>query len=137
MSRKFLGVLAYLAGASRPAAAQDAIRCTLLVDAAIGKTLVREGQCEQHVTPASTFQGGDQPDGLRQRHPARRGGAAAALPRGAMSSSRRCRGCWSCFDRACPRVGRAGALWQRKRWSNVRPPPPSTHDAPHNFFLDR
>ncbi|QOY94371.1 class D beta-lactamase [Massilia sp. UMI-21] len=44
-----------LAGAALPATAQDAIRCTLLVDADTGKTLVREGQCEQRVTPASTF----------------------------------------------------------------------------------
>lgn len=44
-----------LAAAALPAAARDAIRCTLLVDAASGKTLLREGQCEQRVTPASTF----------------------------------------------------------------------------------
>jgi beta-lactamase class D len=44
-----------LAGAMLPATAQDAIRCTLLVDAATGDTLLREGQCEQRVTPASTF----------------------------------------------------------------------------------
>ena len=47
--------LALLAGTALPAAGQDAIRCTLLVDAATGKVLVREGQCEQRVTPASTF----------------------------------------------------------------------------------
>lgn len=44
-----------LAAAALPAAARDAIRCTLLVDAASGKTLLRDGQCEQRVTPASTF----------------------------------------------------------------------------------
>lgn len=52
---KSLMALALLAGAVLPAAAQDAIRCTLLVDAATGKTLVREGQCDRRVTPASTF----------------------------------------------------------------------------------
>lgn len=50
-----MAALALLAGAALPAAGRDAIRCTLLVDAATGKTLVREGQCEQRVTPASTF----------------------------------------------------------------------------------
>ena len=55
MNKKHLMALALLAGAALPAWSQDAIRCTLLVDAATGKTLVREGQCEQRVTPASTF----------------------------------------------------------------------------------
>lgn len=55
MNTKHLMALVLLAGAALPAASQDAIRCTLLVDAATGKTLVREGQCEQRVTPASTF----------------------------------------------------------------------------------
>jgi len=50
-----LTALLLLAGAALPAAAQDAIRCTLLVDAVTGKTLVREGQCDRRVTPASTF----------------------------------------------------------------------------------
>lgn len=50
-----LMTLALLAGAALSASAQGAIRCTLLVDAGTGKTLVREGQCEQRVTPASTF----------------------------------------------------------------------------------
>ena len=52
---KSLMALGLLAGVALPAAGQDAIRCTLLVDAATGKVLVREGQCEQRVTPASTF----------------------------------------------------------------------------------
>lgn len=54
MSPKPLIALALLA-AALPAAAQDAIRCTLLVDADSGQTLVREGQCDRRVTPASTF----------------------------------------------------------------------------------
>lgn len=52
---KFLMALALLAGVALPGAGQAAIRCTLLVDAATGKALVREGQCEQRVSPASTF----------------------------------------------------------------------------------
>ncbi|KFI05441.1 penicillin-binding transpeptidase domain-containing protein [Massilia sp. BSC265] len=52
---KSLMTLVLLAGVALPGAAQDAIRCTLLVDAATGRALVREGQCEQRVTPASTF----------------------------------------------------------------------------------
>jgi beta-lactamase class D len=55
MSYKTLIALALLAGAAAPAFAQDAIRCTLLVDADSGQTLVREGQCDRRVTPASTF----------------------------------------------------------------------------------
>lgn len=55
MSMKSMMALAVLAAAALPAMAQDAIRCTLLVDAATGKTLVREGQCDRRVTPASTF----------------------------------------------------------------------------------
>ncbi|MCC2954692.1 class D beta-lactamase [Massilia sp. IC2-477] len=55
MHLKPLIMLALVAGAALPAAAQGAIRCTLLVDADSGKTLVRDGQCEQRVTPASTF----------------------------------------------------------------------------------
>lgn len=55
MKTKHLMALVLLAGAALPAAGRDAIRCTLLVDAATGKVLVREGQCEQRVTPASTF----------------------------------------------------------------------------------
>lgn len=35
--------------------AQAPLRCTILIDAATGKALVREGQCDQRVTPASTF----------------------------------------------------------------------------------
>lgn len=52
---KSLMALALLAGMALPLAGQAAIRCTLLVDADTGKALVREGQCEQRVTPASTF----------------------------------------------------------------------------------
>ena len=52
---KYLMALALLAGVALPGAGQAAISCTLLVDAATGKALVREGQCEQRVTPASTF----------------------------------------------------------------------------------
>lgn len=48
-------VLAMLAGATAPAAGAEAIRCTLLLDAGSGKTLLREGQCDQRVSPASTF----------------------------------------------------------------------------------
>ncbi|VXC36703.1 class D beta-lactamase [Massilia sp. 9I] len=55
MHLKSLMALALLAGAALPAAGQGAIRCTLLVDADTGKTLVRDGQCEQRVSPASTF----------------------------------------------------------------------------------
>jgi len=55
MTMKALLALALFAGAALPAMAADAIRCTLLVDAATGKTLVREGQCDRRVTPASTF----------------------------------------------------------------------------------
>lgn len=47
--------LALLAGAALPAAGRDALRCTLLVDADSGRTLLREGQCDRRVTPASTF----------------------------------------------------------------------------------
>lgn len=52
---KYLMALALLAGFALPGAGQAAISCTLLVDAETGKALVREGQCEQRVTPASTF----------------------------------------------------------------------------------
>lgn len=52
---KSLMALVLLAGVALPSAGQDAIHCTLLVDAATGKALLREGQCEQRVTPASTF----------------------------------------------------------------------------------
>ncbi|MEC5162465.1 bla regulator protein BlaR1 [Janthinobacterium sp. CG_S6] len=38
-----------------PATPQGTISCTELVDAASGERLVHEGQCEQRVTPASTF----------------------------------------------------------------------------------
>lgn len=45
-----------LAGmATQATAAPTAIRCTEFTDAASGKRLVREGQCDQRVTPASTF----------------------------------------------------------------------------------
>jgi len=54
MFRQSLFALALLA-AALPASARDAIRCTLLVDADSGQALVREGQCDQRVTPASTF----------------------------------------------------------------------------------
>ncbi len=52
---KYMMALALLAGAALPAAARDAISCTLLVDADSAKVIVREGQCEQRVSPASTF----------------------------------------------------------------------------------
>ncbi|MGI4846352.1 MAG: class D beta-lactamase [Janthinobacterium lividum] len=52
---KYLMALALLAGLALPGTGQAAIHCTLLVDAGTGKALVREGQCEQRVTPASTF----------------------------------------------------------------------------------
>ncbi len=55
MHAKPLMALLLAAGAALPALGQDAIRCTLLVDADSGKTLLREGQCEQRVSPASTF----------------------------------------------------------------------------------
>ncbi|WP_441295296.1 class D beta-lactamase [Massilia frigida] len=38
-----------------PGAATDAISCTELADAASGKRLVHEGQCDERITPASTF----------------------------------------------------------------------------------
>jgi len=45
-----------LAGLVTPAAmAQGPISCTEMVDAASGKRLVHEGQCDERVTPASTF----------------------------------------------------------------------------------
>lgn len=37
------------------AAAQDVVQCTVMADAATGAILIRQGQCEQRVTPASTF----------------------------------------------------------------------------------
>jgi bla regulator protein BlaR1 len=38
-----------------PAASQAQFSCTLLVDAASGEELAREGHCDERVTPASTF----------------------------------------------------------------------------------
>jgi len=38
-----------------PAASQSPFVCTLLMDAASGKELAREGHCDERVTPASTF----------------------------------------------------------------------------------
>jgi len=38
-----------------PAASQAPFSCTVLADAATGKELVREGHCDEPVTPASTF----------------------------------------------------------------------------------
>jgi beta-lactamase class D len=43
------------AGAAWPAAAAPVTVCTLVVDAAAGATLRREGQADQRATPASTF----------------------------------------------------------------------------------
>ncbi|MDQ1924447.1 class D beta-lactamase [Massilia pseudoviolaceinigra] len=38
-----------------PTASTNAVSCTELADAASGKRLVREGQCDERITPASTF----------------------------------------------------------------------------------
>jgi beta-lactamase class D len=49
-------VMSILAGiAMQAAAAQTVIRCTEMADAASGKLLIHEGQCDERVTPASTF----------------------------------------------------------------------------------
>jgi beta-lactamase class D len=51
-----LGAAAVMATtAAVPAHAYDAIRCTVMLDAASGKVLAREGRCGERVTPASTF----------------------------------------------------------------------------------
>lgn len=48
--------MAIAAGMAMQAAlAADAMRCTELVDAASGKNLVREGQCDRRMPPMSTF----------------------------------------------------------------------------------
>jgi bla regulator protein BlaR1 len=49
-------VMLIVAGmATQTAAAQTTIRCTELADAANGMRLIHEGQCDERVTPASTF----------------------------------------------------------------------------------
>ena len=53
----FAGSIAFqpaLAPAAQ-AAASSSMACTLMLDAASGKELVREGQCDERATPASTF----------------------------------------------------------------------------------
>jgi beta-lactamase class D len=51
-----LGAVMSLAPAAQAAAPVPApLRCTILLDAASGKQLLREGQCSERVTPASTF----------------------------------------------------------------------------------
>jgi beta-lactamase class D len=44
-----------LSGLAKAAVAQTPIHCTVMADAASGKRLVQEGQCDERVTPASTF----------------------------------------------------------------------------------
>lgn len=41
--------------ATQTTAAEAAIHCTEFADAESGKTLIREGQCDKRITPASTF----------------------------------------------------------------------------------
>jgi beta-lactamase class D len=47
--------LALSAASAAQAAPRAPLRCTILLDAASGKQLLREGQCFERVTPASTF----------------------------------------------------------------------------------
>lgn len=48
-------MLSLVGAATQATTAQAAIHCTLLADATSGKQIVREGQCNDRVTPASTF----------------------------------------------------------------------------------
>lgn len=52
-ARIAMGISAGVAAHSN--AAQAAIRCTEMIDATSGKRLVHEGQCDERITPASTF----------------------------------------------------------------------------------
>ena len=47
--------MAPAAPAATPSATQAGIGCTAIADAASGKRLVHDGQCDERVTPASTF----------------------------------------------------------------------------------
>jgi len=55
-SMTWLGVgVALSMGSAAQAAPANPPHCTILLDAASGKQLLREGQCSERVTPASTF----------------------------------------------------------------------------------
>lgn len=50
-----IAILILAGAASQTSAAQTAIRCTEMIDATSGRRLVHDGQCDQRITPASTF----------------------------------------------------------------------------------